>query len=84
MSHTRYENLHIFHTRLTTGYRICAAYIVFIVYCLWGAAEHRLSGAIVSCCDDDDDDDDKPPILYTEFYARRAKKHEVQNSIETM
>ena len=39
-------------------YRICAAYIVFIVYCLWGAAEHRLSGAIVSCRDDDDDDDD--------------------------
>ena len=35
---------------------ICAAYIVFIVYCLWGAAEHRLSGATVSCCDDDDDD----------------------------
>jgi len=39
-------------------YRICAAYIVFIVYCLWGAAEHRLSGATVSCCDDHDDDDD--------------------------
>jgi len=25
---------------------------------LYGAAEHRLSGAIASCSDDDDDDDD--------------------------
>ena len=43
-------------------YRICAAYIVFIVYCLWGAAEHLLSGAIVSCSDDDDDDDDTDQV----------------------
>ena len=55
-------------------YRICAAYIMFIVYCLWGTAEHRLSGAIVSCCDDDDDDGNRneystknAQIIYVHF-----------------
>jgi len=53
-----YCSLFVVNSKLTyfphqIDYRIFAAYIVFIVYCLWGAAEHRLSGAIVSCCDDD-------------------------------
>ena len=55
-----------------TGTRTTKPPIVFIVYCLWGAAEHRLSGAIVSCCDDNDDDDDDNAV-----YADDRQSHEL-------